>query len=417
MSNTQSDTARNASLEDLVTILRSQEARRHDIVVPASKVRAREGNFVVKGAEAEHTFSIEGVTTTQVDGVYRPTRHFDSQLATKLGIPPSYLAKVRAEAVDLYDSNVNGWLHGKQVRRGGELEVVREGDERSFMARTFTGGDGAGVARALLSDRYNVIDNLDVLLSALDGIRNAGVSVEVRNCDLTDTKMYVKLHSPDVAALAPTLLRGYRNPFADPEVEAQRHHGDVERWREIAQREGKGYEAGQEPVVFAGFRLSNSEVGAGACTLTPEILVKICKNGLVIPALATRSVHLGSKMDEGVVKWSDDTRRKQLELIKAKAADAVRTFLSPGFLQGQVAEIEARAGKPVNKPIETIKNLGKVLSFSQEEQDGILNHFLLGGQPTAGGIVQALTSFSQTVNDADRADQLDSVALRALELV
>lgn len=411
---TSTDVTRNASLEDLVAILKDQGARKLDIVTPASQVRAREGNFVVKGVDPQ--ISADGVT--DVNGAYRPTRHFDSQLATKLGIPPSFLAKLRVEAIDLYDNLVNGFLHGKQIHRaGGVIEVVRPGDERSFMGRFFTNGEGDGVARALLSDRYNVIDNYDVLLSALSGIREAGVNVEVRNCDLTDTRMYVKLHSPDVAALAPTLLKDYRNPFADPDVEAQRHHGDIERWRRIAAREGQGYERGEEPVIHAGFRLSNSEVGSGAYTLTPELLVKICKNGLVLPALSSRSVHLGTKMSEGIVQWSDDTQQKQLELIKAKTSDAVKHFLSPQFLAQQVAEIEAVAGKPVEKPVEVIKNLGKALSFSQDEQDGILDHFIRGGQRTAGGILQSITSFSQTVADADRADQLDCVAVRAMQLV
>ena len=35
----------------------------------------------------------------------------------------------------------------------------------------------SGVARALLSDSYKVIDNLDALMATLDGIRQAGVEV------------------------------------------------------------------------------------------------------------------------------------------------------------------------------------------------------------------------------------------------
>lgn len=412
------DTARNASLQDLVAILKDQETRRLDVVVPADKVRARDGNFVVKGAEAEHTFSIDGVTTTQVDGVYRPTDHFDSQLATKLGIPPSYLKRLRVEAVDLYDTNVNGWLRGKQIHRaGGVVDVIREADTRKFMARTFSNGNGTGIARALLSDRYNVIDNYDVLLSALDGIRAAGVAVDVRSADLTDTRMIVKLHSPEVAALAPVLLGGYRNPFANPELDEQRQHGNLEQWRRIAAREGQGHEHGQEPVVWSGLRLSNSEVGAGAYTLTPEIVVQVCRNGLTLPLLAQRSVHLGSKMSEGVVQWSDETQERQLALIMSKTADAVRTFLSPKFLAEQVAALEEVAGKPVDKPVETIKNLGKALTLTQDEQDSILNFFMDGGQRTAGGVAQAFTAFSQTLKDGERADVLDSLAVRAMSLV
>lgn len=409
-----SDTARNANLKDLIEILKDQETRRLDVVVPADKVRARDGNFVVKGAE----MALDASGFTPVDGIYRPTDHFDSQLATKLGIPPSYLKKLRVEALDLYDLNVNGLLRGKQIRRAnGEVDVIREADTRKFMARTFRGDNGTGVARALLSDRYNVIDNYDVLISALDGIRAAGVNVDVRSADLTDTRMIVKLHSPEVSALAPVLLGNYRNPFSNPELDEQRQHGNLERWRRIAAHEGLGYESGKEPVVFSGLRLSNSEVGAGAFSITPEIVVQVCRNGLTLPLLAQRSVHLGSKMSEGVVQWSDETQERQLALIKSKTADAVRAFLSPEFLAEQVGKLEEVAGKPVDKPVETIKNLGKALTLSQDEQESILNFFMDGGSRTAGGVAQAFTAFSQTLGDGGRADELDSLAVKAMHLV
>lgn len=415
MSAAQNDQVRNATLQDMVTILKDQNFRKHDIVVPASKVRARNGRIVVKGAEQEITE--EGVTS--VDGSYLPTAHFDTQIGTKLGIAPAYLAKCRAEAVDLYDANVNGWLAGRSKRAAnGDVEVLRQADDRSFLIRAFSDGDGTGVARALLSDRFNIIDNLDVLTACLEAIKKSGVEVDIRSCDLSPTRMYVDLHAPSIEALAPELLRGYRNPFADPAVDAQRRHGsDVERWREIAQREGQGYEPGTEPVVFAGFRISNCEVGGGAFTITPRLHVRICRNGLVIPAMQVRNVHLGSKLEEGVIKWSDETRRKELEVIKAKTVDAVQTFLSPEFLNSEINKIEEKAGKSVSKPVETVKVLAKTLNFTQDEQDGILDHFIRSGQPTAGGLVNSITSFSQTIGDADRADQLDAQALRVLSLV
>lgn len=408
------DTVRNANLQDLMKILDNQKARRHDIVGSATILRARDGIIFVKGSETE--MSLEGGVGSG-DGRYVPTRHFDSQLATKVGIPPAFLAKLRVEAIDLYDSLVNGLLHGKQIRRATGVEVIREADARKFMIRAFSDGDGTGVARALLSDRFSPLDNFDVLLSALDGIREAGVAVEVQNADLTETRMRVRFHSPDVAALAPNLLGGYDNPFADPEVDAQRQHDNLDRWRRVAAREGMGHEPGKEPVVFAGFELSNSEVGSGAYTLTPRILFEICKNGLTLPLLATRSVHLGSKMSEGVIRWSDDTQRRELDLIKAKTVDSVKAFLSPAFLEEQVAAIEEKAGKKIEKPVETMKILAKSQNWSQDEADEIMGFFIRGGQSTAGGLVNALTAYTQTVPDADRADQLDAQAARVLDLV
>ena len=48
--------------------------------------------------------------------------------------------------------------------------------------------------------------------------------------------------------------------------------------------------AGAEPIVFAGFVISNSETGGGAFSVTPRLVVKVCNNGLTITADALRAI-------------------------------------------------------------------------------------------------------------------------------
>lgn len=405
---------RNATLEDLATLLRDQEARKVDVVVPAAQLRAKDGDLVLQGVEPQITS--EGVT--DVNGRYRPTRVCDEGIADKLGVPIKYLTRMREQAPDLYDANVNGWLRGRTVHRAAGTEVIRPGDTRSFMLRAFRGDDGPGVGRALLSDTYKRMDNLDVLMAALQAIREAGVHTEVHSCNLTDRRMYVDVFAPAVAATAPVLLAGYRNPFASPEVDATRQHGrNTAQWDRMAEQYGLGQMGGGEPVVFAGWRLSNSEVGGGSFSITPRLLVQVCTNGMNIQQDAIRNVHLGGKLDEGLIQWSEDTQQKQLDLITAKTRDAVKTFLDVDYLRRTLARVEEQAGKPVTSAQDTIKVVGSALKLTQSEQDGILAHFIRGGQMTAGGVLNAMTSFSQTIPDADRADALDSQALRALSLV
>lgn len=407
---------RNAVLDDMVKILRDQHARKLDIVVPATKIRAKDGLLVISGVEAELTE--DGVTT--VDGRYQPTKVCDSGIAEKLRIPGSYLTRLREEGrTDLYDGNVTGLLQGKQVRRaGGEVEVIHPADGRSFLARLFRDENGGvGVARALLSNKWGGMDNLDVLMAGVEGINASGVHTEVTDAYLTDRRMYIDFFAPAVTAMAPVLLGGYRNPFDNEGVTRNHPRNDVEYWRGVAAREGLGYEPGTEPIVFAGFRLSNSEVGEGMASVTPLIKIKICRNGLVVTDDTIAHRHIGSRLDDGIVNWSRDTHKAQLNLIKAKARDAVVKFLNPEYLQDKINAIEEKAGKPVAKAADTIKKLGKQLGYTQDEQDGILEHFVMGGQLTAGGIVNAVTSFSQTIGDADRANDLDGSALQVLKLV
>jgi hypothetical protein len=326
--------ARNAELPDLVELLRKQHAQKLDVIAPASQFGGEVGLLRVRGAAQEITE--EGVTS--VDGLYRPTRVFDEGVADKFGIPLAYVRKLRAERPDLWDANLNGWLRGPVGEDAG--------DRRSFMLRLFTDPDGGvGVARALLSDSYKVMDNLDVLTAALTGMKQAGVSAEIEACDLTDRRMYVRVVAPEIRALAPKLLARYRDPFGDELVRGR----DVAFWRDIAEREGMGYGAGQEPVVFAGYVLANSGVGGGALTITPRIVVQICRNGLTVTRDALRRVHLGGQLDEGVIRWSDTTQQRNLDLVTSMTADAVATFLDTDYVAKVIGEVEEKSSTPVGR--------------------------------------------------------------------
>lgn len=364
--------ARNATLADLAGLLRDQQARKVDIVTSAAAIRARNGRLVVD--DSAPVLGADGVTLTA--GSYVPTDVCDQGIAEKLGIPAAYLRRMREQRPGLYDANVNGWL---------------EGDDRRFLLRCLRGESGGGAARAFLSDGYKIIDNLDVLLAALDGVRSSGMPVEVDGCDLTERRMYVRVVCEEVRALAPALLAGYRSPFT-------------------------GASGAANPVLFAGFVITNSETGCGAFTLTPRLVAQVCRNGMTITRDAMRAVHLGERLDEGVVTWSGNTRDKTLALITAKTTDAVGTFLNPRYVEGALRAIEKDAGREVADPPEAVRAVSQRLRFTDAQQHDILTHFIRGGDVTAGGVMHAVTSVAQTLPDADAAHEMESLGLRALEI-
>lgn len=57
---------RNATLADMVTILKTQRARRLDVVAPAAAIHAHEGNLVISG-------TVQQLLTVK-DKVMSPTR-------------------------------------------------------------------------------------------------------------------------------------------------------------------------------------------------------------------------------------------------------------------------------------------------------------------------------------------------------
>lgn len=381
--------ARNADLTDLRNVLLEQQARKLDVVAPARKLRFRDGKLVLSGMDP--VFDADGVT--DVNGSYRPTAVFDEGVATKLGIPLAYVRFMRNERPDLYDVNANGLLRGlnRYNKLTQQQEQLIEADSRSFLIRAFRpDAGGPGIARALVSDRYAVMDHLDALMAGLDGIRQAGVHVEIDGCDLTDRRMYVRVKAPGVQALAPALLAGYRSPFT-------------------------GATGADNPTVFAGFIISNSETGDGSYSITPRLIVQVCDNGMTIQKDAMKAVHLGTKMDEGLIHWSKDTVDKQLAVVTARARDAVATFLDKDYMVKTIRDLERKAGKPIEN-VEDVKVIAKKLAFDQDQQDAIFNMFIKGGQITAGGVMQAVTAAARSTKDADKAFEMEAQSLKALDL-
>lgn len=384
---------RNASIEDLVRLMQTQHTRRLDVVAGSGAIRVKDGKLIVKGVEPELTS--DGVN--MVDGTYLPTAVFDEGVANRLDIPVGYLKRLRQTRTDIYDATVNAFLHGKTVRRAsGDTDVIHEPDARNFLIRAYRGDDtGEGVARALLSDKYGALDNLDITMATLAGLEAAGIDPQSLNLsgDITERRMYLRISAPHIQALAPQLLSGYRSPYT-------------------------GQTGDENPTVFAGIVVSNSEVGNGAFTVTPRLTVEVCTNGMTISKDVQRAVHLGSRMEEGLIEWSADTQRKQLELVTAKARDAVTTFMSPGYVERAIKALEAEAGVAVDpiKATDTIAYVGKKLGWTQTEQDGILGRFIQGQQLTSGGILQAATAYAQDIEDADASAELEAHAVEAMSL-
>ncbi|MHA6781991.1 hypothetical protein ACVGOW_13515 [Pseudonocardia saturnea] len=115
--------------------------------------------------------------------------------------------------------------------------------------------------------------------------------------------------------------------------------------------------------MFAGFVVSNSETGHGSFSLTPQLTVQICDNGITITKDAMREVHLGARMSDGVIRWAADTQGALLDLVVKQARDAVATFLDHGYVRAKLDQISRRAGVVITDPQATLEDVGKALRF------------------------------------------------------
>lgn len=408
--------ARNAGFAEMITMLRVQHDAKNDAVVPATKMFS----CAQWCADRGFTFQIEGMGLDGPAehgnaGQFMTTEVFDEHLADKLSIPLPYLRRLRSERPGLLDANINSLLHGD------ETDQVLP-DARKFFVRTFMDPEGGpGVVRGMLSDTYRPIDNLDVVNAALAGVLASGAIAEVdlpgvvEKGQISERRMSLDIVCPQIAVSAKELLREYRDPF---EGGAQRAGGwTIERARAAAAREGSGYAPGEEPMLFAGFQLSNSELGGGAFMLCPRIVFSPCSNGLKLSGEMRRRVHLGARMEEGQINWSEATHKANLELITSMTADAVAAWLSTDYLAEKVSYM-LEEDEPLHVPaVEAVQLVSATLNFTKSQQDGILEHFIRGGQLSSLGLINAITSFAQTVESSDESYDLESRAFETFAIL
>ena len=371
---------KNLSLVEIVNELKNQNLLKYDFVVPARYMKMFEAQIQVVNESKLDDFSkllldsgivVEDTSTETINLAILDCCH--SQIASRLDIPKKYYDKMLSDEknIHLLDRNVTHWFEQKR--------------NHNFLLRTFIDKENkTGVARAILSDRYNVLDNYDVMLATLDAIRESGLNVLIESGDITDTKFYMRFVCPEIELEAPELLKNYRVPNGT--------------------RGGNG--------IISGFVISNSETGNGKFSISPRAVVLACSNGMIFKDDAFQKTHLGGKMEEySTIDWSENTKQKNYELVCSQVKDAIKYYASKEYLGAKLSDLTEKGSKELSYPIEAMKNVTKHLAISEEKEQNILNYFVKSGDTNAFGITQALTYFAhQNCSPEDRYDlEMNSV--------
>lgn len=346
-------------LADLVLTLEDQRKTKKDMILKGSTITYRDGKLHVQDGK--------GAAVKFFD--YAPTDLCHNQIATKLGIPTKYYDRMMQDYPELLEYNINLWLAK---------------DERiKYMLRTF-GAEGTGVARALLSDRYHILDNYDVLFTALEAIKKMNVNVKITRAEVTDRRMYLHVVCPEIEMQAEAFLREYLK-----ENDAA----------------GNG--------IVSGLVITNSEVGLGTFEIRPRAVIVKCNNGLIAKDESFKRVHLGARMDEGDVLWSQQTKNKNTELVMSQTQDAVRTFLSKDYLGKMVTKIADAHNITLEHPVDCIQHVCHDLGINDKHKAEILKYFINDGDTKASGVFQAITRSAQNMG-ADMQYEIESAAFSLL---
>ncbi len=325
-------------LKDVLVELQRQNEAKRDYVSPAEAFTLSDDG---------RTFSLAGeeMGTTQL---------FHRQVASALNIPAKYYDLMQREKPSLLASNVNSWFSTKDA---------------SYMIRSMDYGEGR-LARALLSDRYRRIDNLEIA-SAVLPLFAGKEEMEVISCEVTENRLYLKIvnHRLEMACV-----------------------GDR---------------------VQAGVVISNSEVGLGAVSVQPLVYTLACTNGMIISSLGERKTHVGRQakaMEESYMIYSDETRKAEDTAFLLKLKDATLAAIEEARFAQIVDTLSQAASAPITGRVQEVVELtGKAYGLNEGEQDDVLSYLIRGGDLSLYGLSNAITRASQDVASYDRATALESM--------
>ena len=283
------------------------------------------------------------------------------QMAAALQIPKPYYDRMLAEQPDLLATNVNRWLHVQPARK---------------MIRTLD-----GQVRAVLSDSYRPLDNLDLAEAVLPHLKKLEARVE--SCEVTDSRFYLK-------------------------AVTERIQGEVK----------KG------DVVQAGLVISNSEIGMGSLRVEALDFRLVCLNGMIREA-AIRKAHLGrggSRGDDAIEDarefFRDETRVADDRAFFLKVQDATASMFDQKRFDVRIEQYkEAGDRKITGDPAAVIEVVSDRYQLNNGERKSVLRHLIEGGDLSSWGLANAIT---RTAQDAeltyDRATELEAFGGKVIEL-
>lgn len=333
------------NLNEVMAELARQSKAKKDFIGPAEAFHLRDDG---------RTFEINHVVSKEQE-VFGTTQLFHRQVASTLGIPAKYYDLMAAQKPELLAQNVNAWFGDR---------------DSSYMIRSMDYGSGP-VARALLSERYRRIDNMEIAAAVLP-LFAGQEQYEVVSCEVTENRLYLKIvnHRLEMAVVP----------------------GDY---------------------VQAGVVISNSEVGLGSVSVQPLVYRLVCTNGMVVNDMGERKNHVGraaKALEDSFNIYSDETIEAEDKAFLLKLRDVTTAAIEEGRFAQVVGRLQEAANvKITGKVPEVVQLTGRTFDLNQNEQDNILQYLISGGDLSQYGLSNAVTRASQDVESYDRATALEGI--------
>lgn len=328
------------------------------------------------------------------------------QLATKLGITAPYYRRMQAEAPGLLAVNVNHWL--------------TNGDEAQVMLRTMRGS-----VRAILSNRYRVMDNADIAFNTIDIIQNAGAKVV--KMDITPDKMFIRALVPDWAERIAFQQKAVRTVggglFDGGSDQGRIHYSPLDAHSQVVTGNSAvndairnlGY---KEDWMIPGITISNSETGQGRFKIEQSLFRVYCLNTAVFGESLTKT-HLGSIQEiEGLL--SEATRAAGDAHLWGTVRDLTRATFNREQFHDLVAKFGTATKERLDNPVKAVETIINHYSLPTSLQEKVLNSIMGAGEdktlsPTTFGLVNAITEIGRDEPNPERAIEFERLGGELLD--
>lgn len=348
-----------------------QKAAKRDFVYPVSKLgytdegllilKATEKAFAVGGrcyldwAEAEAALDglrAAGDQAAKIEvqagcGEIPLTKTAFSQLCSRMEVPAAFAKGLATKG----HKDLQGHLFRELLAR----------DKRKFLVRTLDGS-----ARAVLSDRFKLLDNGDLFFAAAETFQEA--KAQLWNARLWEDGFE---------------LFGVAEHISG-EVRTDRPFNPGDGW--LSRWYGK-----EGDVQNAAVKISNSETGQGGLNVKLSILRRVCQNFCVY-ADGVASRHFGKSLEAGDdLLVSDETREKEGAWVWSKVRDAIRTAFNAEKFAAFIAGLNEATQQVVEKPQAAVDNIVAEYQITEDRKAAILESLLSSGDKSRYGVIQAVT--------------------------
>lgn len=313
--------------------------------------------------------AVEDGGTVKIDlktyGKLPLTTHAETQLAEKTGIPIKYFHDMTgAGMADLAAENVNRWL-----KHADDNRLVRMAD---------------GKVRAILSDRYRVLDNYDLAIRTME--RAKAHNAIILDSQLTEERMYIKALAPEA------------KEYLDFTPEEKQAHT----WHKV-----------DKDTIIPGIIVSNSEVGSGAFRVEPFTFREVCSN-TAIGTDTLFKIHLGGRLEAGQLIYRDTTLQSMDRALWNQVSDLIDGTFNPAVFKKMIDQMRQAASIEIKEPKEVIDVTAKDLALSEEKKLDLLRYFSKEGE-TGFGLVNGITRLAQDFENYDQRVDIERYAGKKLE--